>query len=427
MTGFGSLEDVVSNGFCIGCGLCAAVAPGAGIRMVPAASHEHLRPLPSRPLTDDEQERFLATCPGIRVSGPFTGAPRDGVDSIWGECRRVARGHASDSDLRFRASTGGVMTAVNRFLLRTGEVRFVLQTKPDPENALGTEAAICRDDEALMRAGGSRYATSAPLEAVRQALDLGEPFAVSLKPCDISGLRNLQRVDGRARDLIRFTQAMFCGTVPSLLASRAFFDRRGIDLVTDPPAEFRWRGEGCPGPTRAVMPDGRVFAGTYNELWDENPWTTQFRCKICPDSIGLCADLAVGDDWPGGLPQGEDDGWNTLIAHTEAGLHILDACEAAGDLTLFNVDVRHLDDVQPHQVRLRQGLSARLAACAEAGLPEPDFHDLALSDCAAALNADERTREHQGTLRRLKAGHGDNDQLADYGAAVLQQREARQD
>ncbi len=420
---FGSLEEVVSNGFCIGCGLCAAVAPGAGIRMVPAPRHEHLRPVPSRPLTDGEQEQVLATCPGVRVSGPFVGDARDGMDSIWGEHRRVARGYATDSDLRFRASSGGAMTAVNRFLLRTGEVGFVLQTEPSPGNALGTLAAICHDEESLMLAGGSRYATSAPLEAIRQALDLGQPFAVSLKPCDISGLRNLQRVDRRARDLIRFTQAMFCGTVPSLFASRAFLERRGIDMAADPPEEFRWRGEGCPGPTKAVMSDGRVFKGTYNELWDENPWTTQFRCKICPDAIGLCADLAVGDDWPGGLPQGEDDGWNAVIAHTVNGLRILDACEEAGDLTLFDVDVRHLDSVQPHHVRLRQGLSTRLAACAAAGLPEPEFHDLALDDCAAAFGADKRDQEYQGTLRRLMAGHGDEDQLADYGAAVQQQLE----
>ena len=420
---FGSLEEVVSNGFCIGCGLCAAVAPDAGIRMVPAPRHEHLRPVPSRPLTDREQERVLATCPGARVSGPFVGDARDGMDSIWGEHRRVARGHATDSDLRFRASSGGVMTAVNRFLLRAGEVSFILQTKPDPGNALGTLAAICHDEDSLMLAGGSRYATSAPLATIRQALDLGEPFAVSLKPCDVSGLRNLQRVDSRARDLIRFTQAMFCGTVPSLFASRAFFGRRGIDMAADPPAEFRWRGEGCPGPTRGVMPDGRAFEGTYNELWDENPWTTQFRCKICPDAIGLCADLAVGDDWPGGLPQGEDDGWNAVIAHTETGLRALDACEAAGDLTLFDVDVRHLDSVQPHHVRLRQGLSARLAACTAAGLPEPEFHDLALDDCATTFGAEERNQEFQGTLRRLTAGHGDEDQPADYGAAVLQQQE----
>ena len=423
MAAFASLDEVVSNGFCIGCGLCAAAAPSAKIRMVPAAGHEHLRPVPSRPLTDDEQGRIIATCPGVTVSGPFVDAPHNGMDSIWGENRRVARGHASDPDLRFRASSGGVMTAINRFLLRSGEVSFILQTKPDPHDALSTVAAICRDEESLMRGGGSRYATSAPLATVGQVLDLGEPFAVSLKPCDISGLRNLQRLDHRARDLIRFTQAMFCGTVPSLFASRAFFDRRGIDMATDPPEEFRWRGEGCPGPTRAVMSDGRVFEGTYNELWDENPWTTQFRCKICPDAIGLCADLAVGDDWPGGLPRGEDDGWNALIAHTETGLRILETCEAAGDLTLFDVDVRHLDGVQPHHVRLRRGLSARLSACAAAGIPAPEFHDLALCDCASAVSAEERSREYQGTLRRLMDEHGDDDQLADYGTAVLRQQE----
>lgn len=34
--------------------------------------------------------------------------------------------------------------------------------------------------------------------------------------CDIAGVRNLQRVDARAREYVRFTQTMLCGTVPSI-------------------------------------------------------------------------------------------------------------------------------------------------------------------------------------------------------------------
>jgi coenzyme F420 hydrogenase subunit beta len=415
--GFASLDDIVSNGFCIGCGLCAAVAPAARIEMR-LAGHGHLRPVAQAAITEEDQARIVRHCPGVTVKGPFADQTDAPLDDVWGANRRVTRGYATDRALRFRASSGGVMTAINRFLLRTARVAFVLQTRPDPNDPFGTVSSICRDADALMTAGGSRYGTGATLRDFSAVLDLGEPFAVSMKPCDIAGLRNLQREDPRARDLIRFTQAMFCGTVPSFSSTAGFFARRGIDLATNRPLSFRWRGEGCPGPTVAEMPDGRVLVGTYNELWNENPWTTQFRCKVCPDAVGLQADVAVGDDWPGAAPVGEDEGWNALIAHTPLGLEVLNACEAAGDLALWDRDPRYLDEVQPHHVRLRQGLSSRLDACAEVGIPEPAFTDLALDACAAALLAEDRQRTFEGTVARLRKGHGDEDAVADFGAAM---------
>jgi coenzyme F420 hydrogenase subunit beta len=415
--GFSTLEEIVGNGFCIGCGLCAAVAPAARIEMR-LARHGHLRPVARAEISPQDQASIVRHCPGVTVAGPFGGPATVPLDPVWGAVGRVARGHATDPDLRFRASSGGVMTAINRFLLRTGRVAFVLQTRPDPDDPFGTLSSICRDEAALMTAGGSRYGTGATLRDITEVLDLGEPFAVSMKPCDIAGLRNLQADDARARNLIRFTQALFCGTVPSFSSTAGFFARRGVDVDTDRPVSFRWRGNGCPGPTVARMADGRELVGTYNELWNENPWTTQFRCKVCPDAVGLLADLAVGDDWPGAAPVGEDDGWNALIAHSDLGVEVLNACEAAGDLALWDRDVRYLDDMQPHHVRLRQGLSSRLAACAEVGIPVPTFTSLALEECAAALPAEERARTYEGTVARLRKGHGDEDAVADFGAAM---------
>ena len=413
---FTSLKQIVRNGFCIGCGLCAWAAPKAEIQMRPN-QQGHLRPVPTRPPTDVETQTILALCPGVTVKRAAPEGRDVSRNPVWGDALRVVRGHATDAGLRFRASSGGVMTAVNRHLLGAGEVAFVLQVIPHPDKPFGSVAAICRNQTELDAAGGSRYGSCAPLLSLPEALALGEPFAVSLKPCDVAAIENLKRHDARARRLIVFTQAMFCGSVPGFNSTRIFFERRGIDLDKQQPVSFRWRGEGCPGPTRAVMPRGTVLSGTYREMWVDNPWTTQFRCKMCPDSIGLQADLAVGDDWQGGAPTGEDDGWNTAIAHTETGLRVLNACEAAGAVQLCDVEVGHLDAVQPHQVRLRRHLAARLAACKAAGLPVPDFTGLDLDECARDVGTEALEREYTGTLDRLRAGHGDEEQPADYGGA----------
>jgi len=407
---FESLGEIVESGFCIGCGLCKALAPGAGIEMREAANG-HLRPVAAHAVPADEEAAILRLCPGINVTGPF-GTDVPGLDPVWGAARRVARGHAADPAVRFSAAAGGIMTALGQHLVESGAVAAVVQVRADPEAALASHPVASRDAGELMAGAGSRYATCASLETLPALLAAGEPLAVAMKPCDIAAVRNLQAEDARARELIKVTIALFCGTVPNLKASDDFLARRG--LSRDDIDAFRWRGHGCPGPTYARTRDGREFEGEYAEFWVDNPWTTQFRCKICPDAVGLQADIATGDAWPGGWPEGEDDGWNMIVAHTAAGEALLAGAEAAGRIVLEAADLARVADTQPHHVALREGLAARLAAVRVAGLPVPNFEGLGLAACAARLSAEELAQNFEGTLRRLREGRLDAPAAADY-------------
>lgn len=403
---FASLDDIVDNGFCIGCGLCVPLAPSGRIEMLPG-DNGHRRPRPAAPLAAEEEAAILRLCPGVNVTGPF-GSEVPG-NPVWGHERRVATGWATDPEVRHRASTGGVMTAVNRHLLASGRAAFIFQVEADQNDPMHSLPAMVRNPDDLLHGAQSRYASCSPLTALLDALDVGEPFAVSLKPCDVAAVRNLQRVDERAHELIVFAQAMFCGTVPNIADSLAILERRdiAIDASGRELVGFRWRGNGCPGPTEATLADGTGVAATYNELWVDHPWSTQFRCKICPDAVGLQADLATGDCWPGAVPEGESDGTNALIAHTSVGTEVLAECEAAGVLVLDDADPSLLDATQPHHVLLRQTFMTRVAAAVEAGLPSPDFTGLAAVETAAELSPEQHGEIHAGTVRRVRAGQAD--------------------
>lgn len=406
MRRFAGLNDIVQNGFCTSCGLCTTCAP-EGVVQMGWSDAGQLRPRTSRPLTPDEDAAVLQLCPGVNMTGPFGGqrGGREGMSDVWGELRRVVTAWAGDAETRFAASTGGVMTSVNRYLLESGRAAFILQVRA----SAGTESepVLVRDPSDLIAGSQSRYASSAPLTAVREALEMGEPFAVSLKPCDIAGIRNLQRVEERARRLIVFTQTMLCGTVPSLDMVKDWLKRRDVDPERDRPQSFRWRGDGCPGPTVARLGDGRELTGTYNELWVDNPWTTQFRCKVCPDAVGLQADLATGDSWPNGFADGESAGTNVLVARSELGSEVLAECERLGYLTVREADARVLDHTQPHHVRLRRSVGARLAGAVAGGAPVPEFAGLGEDACARELGSDELAEVFRGALERFRAGQGD--------------------
>ena len=405
MNRFETLKDIVENGFCLSCGLCKGCAPEGVIEMVQSPIGQ-IRPSTNRLLTAEEDKAIVDICPGINQTGPFDDTLVR-PNSVWGDLRRVVIAWSGDPETRFKASTGGVMTSINRYMLESGRAAFILQMQASETSALESDPVFVRDPADLLKNSQSRYATSSPLTAIRAALELNEPFVVSLKPCDIGGIRNLQRVDERARRLIVLTQTFFCGTVTSTDTTMDFLRRNGVDPEIEYPEKLRWRGNGCPGPTVATMPDGREILGGYNEMWMDNPWGTQFRCKICPDSIGLQSDITAGDTWPDSISNGESEGTNAVIARTAIGEEVLAECERLGYLEMIIAEDSILDFFQPHQVALRRQFSTRVAAAVVSGVPIPNFTALAAEACSEQLTTKELAVVFAGTLDRKRAGQGD--------------------
>jgi coenzyme F420 hydrogenase subunit beta len=400
-----SLGEIVEGGLCIGCGLCQALAGADRIQIVLTPEGRE-RPVARQPLDESTLERINAICPGTRVEGAAAYASsRVMHDVVWGPAERLAIGHAGDPEVRYRASTGGVLTALGQFLLASGRAKFVLHVAASGTEPMRTERALSFDAASLLEGAGSRYGPAAPLIDFTALLDRAEPFALIAKPCDISAVRNLARIDPRVNRYLRYALTFVCGGASDLTKSEEVVSEFGIR--PDELSLFRYRGHGCPGPTRLETRDGRSFELTYQEMWaDEATWRIQPRCKICPDAIGESADLAASDVWPGGGPTGEDEGFNGIIVRTARGLELYEAALAAGAIVVQPGDVsfRDFDGFQPHQVRKKRAVWARFAGMRAAGQPVPETHDLRLAECARLNSFTENLAEARGARRRAKQG-----------------------
>jgi coenzyme F420 hydrogenase subunit beta len=141
-------------------------------------------------------------------------------------------------------------------------------------------------------------------------------------------------------------------------------------------------------------------------MWgDEAGWRIQPRCKVCPDAVGEAADLVSADCWPGGAPQGEDEGFNAVLARTEAGRALFERAVADGALSVVRaIGFRDLDNFQPHQVRKKQAVWARLQGMRAAGMATPRIERLRLEELAATADAAAYEKEKQGAIERAAAG-----------------------
>jgi coenzyme F420 hydrogenase subunit beta len=393
-----TLDALVDNGLCLGCGGCVAAIRRTDLRME-MTQDGYLRP--TRPeLSLREREVLGAVCPGLALDG-HEGAPE--YHALWGKIRTLATGHALDPEVRYRGSSGGVLTAIAIGLVQSGEVDFVVTNaaaKDDPINNM----AVGRTDAAgLIASAGSRYAPSSPLAELERHLAAGKRFVFIGKPCDVAGLARMARRDPRIDQLIPYRLAFFCAGVPSRKGTLAVLNK--LDVRHEDCEKFQYRGDGWPGLARARRRDGTESSMDYNSSWGSIlNRHLQFRCKICPDGTGEFADLVCADAWYGkdGYPDfAERDGRSLIVARTEAGERLYARALTEGWIAASPLDVEEIEKMQPYQAHRKRNVIARTAALFAARGHRPHYRRLALTRLALREGKLAQLRNAWGTFRRV--------------------------
>ena len=114
-----TIDEIIQAGLCIGCGLCVGVVGSDRFRLVMTPEGRE-RPVPVDRLSERENALVNTICPGLQIHGAAEDelGPDIETDLIWGPASEILIGYAADPEVRFRGSTGGVLTALGQFLLR---------------------------------------------------------------------------------------------------------------------------------------------------------------------------------------------------------------------------------------------------------------------------------------------------------------------
>ena len=405
------LYKIVEDGACIGCGLCEAIAGRDKVKAVKVTTG-NIRPVASAALDHEAVDRIYDVCPGTRVDGLPERLIDEStsIDHVWGAHQRIVLAHAGEPEVRFEGSTGGVLTALGIYLLESGRVDFIFHTRSSIAEPTFGESTLSFTRGDVWDAAGSRYGPTATLLDINDVLDRGQSFAFIGKPCDVGALRNYARHDERVDDLVKYWLTLVCGGYMPPAAMNSFLQDNGTD--PEDVVRFRYRGQGCPGPTTFETRDGSVTNMRYTDFWgeDESGWSLPFRCKICPDGIGESADIAASDTWPGGSPdpatEDLDKGLNAIIARTAAGKELMEAAIADGALGLEGEDLTPGDmtEIQPHQMKKKYAVWARFRGLEQEGCVYPQTNRLRLKELADELDDDFNDAQTAGTRQRVRDG-----------------------
>lgn len=389
----------VCTDFCTGCGLCHSVAG------VPFTTNEKGFKTPT--LSEKEIPLLKKVCP---AAGNALNNYSDG--SIWGVVRKAYLGYASDEDIRFKASSGGVITALCLYLIDKKIVDGVIQTKKHSEDPRLTETIVSTNRADVLTCCGSRYTTSSPLMTIKQLVEPGKSYAFVGKPCDISALRMYQKSSSDEWiKQIKYMITFYCAGQPSINANNKLLAELGCKDIKDC-EDLRYRGYGWPGKAVAKLKGGSENTMDYESSWMKILGRDTRRiCRFCTDGTGEYSDVSCGDAWfldAANHPDfTERSGRNIIFARTEEGISLINAAINDGYVCAEDFDMKRSNEIklfQPYHYTRKASLSTLKIAMKLCGRDFP-FYDMSkLNKFAKGFPLKGKIYRFLGTLQRIKQG-----------------------
>lgn len=392
------VNKILRNDLCLGCGLCEAVDKAHCSMRID--ENGFYRPeFDGIPVLTDTFIRNA--CPGIRIKA---NNGNRSAHSIWGNVEKVVNAWASDVNIRKSSSSGGVTSSLAIYLLESGQVDGVLHVGTAPDTYLYNKLFVSRTREDILKRNSSRYAPAAVFNDIFRILETTgkETFAFIGKPCDVAALQNVIRLVPRYAGRIKFFLSIFCAGMPSYEATRKALRTFGKD---EEPVALRYRGDGWPGFFKATYSDGTECKMTYNDSWGKILGKQLgFRCKICPDGIGMLADIASGDSWntKDGYPDfTEGNGRNFCFIRNEKGKLLFDAAVENGYVVEEELDVNEVKTMQAYQYKRRHYVGWRILAVQIITRGLLRFNGLGYAKTAIRAKYVRAVRDMAGTIKRL--------------------------
>lgn len=393
-----SLQDVVDWGLCTGCGACVTCHDG----IVSLVNFEAIgiRPLLSRSCLSCTD--CFEICPGMGIAAELT--TRQAKDSLveqeLGSVLEIWEGHAADPEIRYRGSSGGVLSALALYCLEQESMSFVLHTASDPQKPWLNRTVQSRTRTDLLTRAGSRYAPASPCEGLSDLKSVAGQLVFIGKPCDTAATMQLTAHRPDLHSKIGLVLSCFCAGTPSTQGTLELLKQKQVPL--ERVKDIRYRGNGWPGCFEVAQEVGSGSAcAPYDEAWAFLTRFVPFRCRICPDGFGRVADIACGDAWEKHHSDSKNPGCSIVIVRTVRGQEILQRAIAKNYVKLTPAAVGNVFAAQKELFNRRREVFGRIVGLRLWLRPAPVFKHFSLFRSWMRLPAKRKIATIVGTVVRV--------------------------
>ena len=391
---------------CVGCGACAYACPEQNITLVDIPKNG------IRPTYDHTKCKncgdCIKVCPGyetVKSSDVHADVIKE-LEKSWGMILEVWEGYASDFDIRFHGSSGGLASALALYCIEKKGMHGVLHTAADEKNQLSNQTVLSRSRADILSRTGSRYSPASPCNGLKSIESAPGECVFIGKPCDVAGLWKVIALRPALAERVGAVIGIFCAGTPSTQGTIDLLEKLNID--PNDVGAVRYRGMGWPGlfSVNHKGDAGRTESITYREAWGFIQAYRPFRCYLCPDATSEMADISCGDPWHREIKESEP-GHSLVLVRTERGKKILQGAIKEGYVTLERAEPGVLVQSQKDMPIKRGAVWGRLMTMRAFGVPVPDFAGFSLFSNWLAIPLKEKARSVVGTAKRIvKRGYG---------------------
>lgn len=396
-----TVGDVVRRRLCLGCGACAEVCPKRLIDLVNVLD-EGIRPV-LRKGDCGKCRDCLQVCPAFE-NDQTEAQRRPGIISElfprWGPVLEIWEGHARDSTIRSRGSSGGALTALALYCLEQRAMHGVLHIGQDATNPIRNTTALSRTRSELLSRTGSRYAPASACDSLHMIEQAPAPCVFIGQPAEIVALRKVAKVRPALEQRLGLAMSFFCAGSPATRGTIDLLAKIGVSL--NDVAAIRYRGNGWPGKFAVTLKGEQQPKEllTYKESWGFVQKYRPYSVYLWPDDTGEAADISCGDPWYREVGA-EEAGTSLLVVRTELGRNIVRNAMQAGCIELTAADPWKLEQSQKNLLNKRRSAWGRRMAFRVFGLPVTQLNGFPLFRLWLGLSLKDKLKSTFGTARRI--------------------------
>lgn len=203
-------------------------------------------------------------------------------------------GYSNDSHVRYCASSGGIGTAISKYLLSTKDYGTVLTFIFD-KSLLQYVPVLVYSAAEINNCGSIYQDINIPLFIKNNLHSIKNGIILSCPPCQVSVVRNILNKANIKSFIISFS----CSGQTVLDGTWAYYNLLGINK--NDVENIRYRGNGWPSGISIQLRDGtKIYRENWTTPWSELQSSRLFRpnrCIYCTFPNSIVSDVSLADPW----------------------------------------------------------------------------------------------------------------------------------
>lgn len=240
-------------------------------------------------------------------------------------------GYITNDDIRFKASSGGVGTAITRFLLSQPEYGTSITFEFSQSECMYKPKLIYSSNE--INICGSIYQDIDIAGFVRKSVhNIKNGIVLSCPPCQVAAVRQILT----KANIKHFIISYCCSGQTIVEGTWKYYELVGVNK--DDVVNMQYRGNGWPSGIQIWLNDGsKVYRENYSEPWkslhQSNLYTPK-RCLYCKRDTGRNADVSLADPWLDSYKKMDKIGSTMFLPFSELGKSVIAEMQQQGVIKL---------------------------------------------------------------------------------------------